>query len=216
MERSLLIKWLFSYIYKKTLSPEIFNKRTKKKQGVFFAQSSEWDWRIKCWHNVVCTARDAGERNRKIRPNSNQKRRWRRSPITSTIRLEVAIRKAHQPSNNRVVLIWGRPLRYRQPFATVPASAPIARPSGKMSIIHIEYIYVRTYRRIHCVISFYCVALGGSQQQGTVVNPVAAALCALIVYSEFLIHPMVLLSTSRRMRQEVLRTLKRHSPCCCW
>ncbi|KZS08492.1 Uncharacterized protein APZ42_027147 [Daphnia magna] len=51
--------------------------------------------------------------------------------------------------------------------------------------------------------------------QGTVVNPVAAALCALIVYSEFLIHPMVLLSTSRRMRQEVLRTLKRHSPCCC-
>ena len=56
----------------------------------------------------------------------------------------------------------------------------------------------------------------GPQQQGTVVNPVAAALCALIVYSEFLIHPMVLLSTSRRMRQEVLRTLKRHSPCCCW
>ena len=33
----------------------------------------------------------------------------------------------------------------------------------------------------------------GPQQQGTVVNPVAAALCALIVYSEFLIHPMVLL-----------------------
>lgn len=102
----------FLILYKKILSPEIFNKRTKKKQGVFFAQSSEWDWRIKCWHNVVCTARDAGERNRKIRPNSNQKRRWRRSPITSTIRLEVAIRKAHQPSNNRVVLIWGRPLRH--------------------------------------------------------------------------------------------------------
>lgn len=77
---------------------------------------------------------------------------------------------------------------------------------------YVQYVY----RRIHCVISFYCVALGGSQQQGTVVNPVAAALCALIVYSEFLIHPMVLLSTSRRMRQEVLRTLKRHSPCCCW
>lgn len=49
--------------------------------------------------------------------------------------------------------------------------------------------------------------------QGTVVNPVAAALCALIVYSEFLIHPMVLLSTSQRMRQEIIRTLKRHSCC---
>ena len=65
------------------------------------------------------------------------------------------------------------------------------------------------------VLNMFCLPFLNAKQ-GTVVNPVAAALCALIVYSEFLIHPMVLLSTSRRMRQEVLRSLKRHSPCCCW
>lgn len=44
---------------------------------------------------------------------------------------------------------------------------------------------------------------------GWFLHPIAILLCDLIVYSEFLIHPVVLLSTSTRLRTEIRQTLQR-------
>ena len=43
---------------------------------------------------------------------------------------------------------------------------------------------------------------------GWFLHPIAILLCDMIVYSEFLIHPVVLLSTSTKLRTEVKHTLK--------
>lgn len=44
---------------------------------------------------------------------------------------------------------------------------------------------------------------------GWFLHPIAILLCDMIVYSEFLIHPVVLLSTSTKLRQEIKQTLQR-------
>ena len=44
---------------------------------------------------------------------------------------------------------------------------------------------------------------------GRWLHPIAILLCDMIVYSEFLIHPVVLLSTSTRLRTEIRQTLQR-------
>ena len=44
---------------------------------------------------------------------------------------------------------------------------------------------------------------------GWYLHPIAILLCDFIVYSEFLIHPLVLLSTSTKLRTEVKQTLHR-------
>ena len=43
---------------------------------------------------------------------------------------------------------------------------------------------------------------------GWVLPPGAILVCDLFVYSEFLIHPVLLLAASRRMRREIGRGLK--------
>ena len=105
-----------------------------------------------------------------------------------------------------------------QPFAPLSASSLITRSSGKF-----QYWICRPckWSRVPCWGPIvYAVQLiptmWFASRQGTVVNPVAAALCALIVYAEFLIHPMVLMATSRRMRQEIFKSLKRHISSCYW
>ena len=44
---------------------------------------------------------------------------------------------------------------------------------------------------------------------GWFLHPIAILLCDMVVYSEFLIHPILLLSTSTKLRQEIKQTLQR-------
>ena len=44
---------------------------------------------------------------------------------------------------------------------------------------------------------------------GWFLHPIAILLCDMVVYAEFLIHPVVLLSTSTKLRHEIGHTLKR-------
>ena len=44
---------------------------------------------------------------------------------------------------------------------------------------------------------------------GWFLHPIAILLCDMVVYSEFLIHPLLLLSTSTKLRQEIKQTLLR-------
>lgn len=43
---------------------------------------------------------------------------------------------------------------------------------------------------------------------GWFLHPIAILICDMVVYAEFLIHPIVLLSTSTKMRKEILHSIK--------
>ena len=43
---------------------------------------------------------------------------------------------------------------------------------------------------------------------GWILPPVGIVLCDFVVYSEFMIHPLVLLATSRKMRKEIVISLR--------
>ena len=43
---------------------------------------------------------------------------------------------------------------------------------------------------------------------GWFLHPIAILVCDMVVYAEFSIHPIVLLSTSTKMRREIMHTIK--------
>jgi hypothetical protein len=43
---------------------------------------------------------------------------------------------------------------------------------------------------------------------GWFLHPIAILICDMVVYAEFSIHPIVLLSTSTKMRKEIMHTIK--------